>query len=179
MPDQDKQQKIKEIGLYIIVILIVMRFLIYPLSGALQRTKNLLTEEYTNYRTKQQLLVKYQQKGVVQLLTVNNPSILPRLYERDIPVARIQAEVLEALLKRAELCQLTVQNYEIPEAGVGKSVGIVPVIVRVQGPAEGFIQFLQDIAKEKKVLVIQSMEVRTMGDNTRYDLTIAAFRFLK
>jgi hypothetical protein len=179
MPDQDKQQMIKVIGLYVIIILAVMRFLIYPLHGAIKSTKNLLSDEVENYRVKQQLLMKYRQTGVAEPATVNSPTIVPRLYEKDIPVATIQAEVLESLLKKAELYRLTVQNYETPETGEGKSVGVIPVIIRVRGPAEGFIEFLQAIQKEKKALAVQSMEVRAIGADTRYDVTIAAFRLLK
>jgi hypothetical protein len=179
MPDQDKQQKIKVIGLYVIIILVMMRFLLYPLHGAVKSTKNVLADEYENYRVKQQLLMKYRQTGVAKPATDNSPTIAPRLYEKGIPIATIQAEVLEVLLKKAELYRLTVQNYEIPEAGGGNSVGVIPVIIRVKGPAEGIIEFLQAIPKEKKALAVQSMEVRTIGNETRYDLTIAAFRLLK
>lgn len=179
MLDQEKQQMVKVIGLNVIIILAVMRFLIYPLHGAIKSTKNLLSDEVENYRVKQQLLVKYQQAGVARPAAVNSPTIVPRLYEKGIPVAMIQAEVLESLLKKADLYRLTVQNYETPETGGGISVGVVPVIIRVQGPTEGFIEFLQAIQREKKALAVQSMEVRTIGDDTRYDLTIAAFRLLK
>ena len=180
MSDQDKQQKIKVIGLYVIIVLAVMRFLLYPLYGAVQSAKTLLADEYANYHAKQQLLVKYRQAGeAARPATVSSQAIVPRLYEKGIPIATIQAEVLESLLKKADLCRLTVQNYETPEAAGGKSMGVIPVVIRVQGSAEGFIQFLQEISKEKKVLSVQSMEVRTIGAETRYDLTIAAFRLLK
>jgi hypothetical protein len=179
MPDQDKQQKIKVIGLYIIITLAVLRLLIYPLYGAVKSAKNVLADEYENYRINQQLLAKYRLTGVVKPITAGSPTILPRLYEKGIPIAAIQADVLELLLKKAEFCRLTVQNYETPEAGGGTSVSVVPVIIRVQGPADGFIEFLQAIPKEEKVLAVQSMEVRTIGDNTRYELTIVAFRLLK
>jgi len=179
MPDQDKQQRIKLIGLYVIIILAVMRFLIYPLHGAIKSTKNLLSDEVENYRVKQQLLMKYRQTGVAKPATGDSQAITPRLYEKGIPVATIQAEVLESILKKAGDCKLTVHNYETPEAAGGTSVGVIPVIVRVQGPAEGFMEFLQSIQKEKKALAVQSMEVRAIGNDTRYDLTIAAFRLLK
>jgi len=178
MSNQDKQQMFKLIGLYAIILLTVFRFLIYPLSGAVQSAKILLADEYRNYQTKKQLMAKFAQSSEARP-DAGAPDIASRLYGKDIPVAAIQAEVLELLLKKAELHVIAVQNYEMPDTGGGNVVGVVPVVIRAKGATEGFIEFLKDIQKEKKALVVQSMEVRGSGNEAQYNLTIAAFRFVK
>jgi Tfp pilus assembly protein PilO len=178
MLEQDREWNIKTIGLYMIVILIIARFIIYPLRGGVTSGKSLLSDERENYRVKQQLLIKSKQINVTNNAP-GEPSLLPRLYEKNIPPTLIQAAVLESLVKKAEESRLTVYNYEMPDISEGKYIGVIPMTIRVQGPPEGFIEFVRAVEAEKKALIIQSLNIRIAGNDNRYDLTIAAFRLVQ
>jgi hypothetical protein len=170
-----KNIDIKKIGIYLIIILALIRFLIYPLHASLQEKRILLGEWYESYRLKSRVSEKQREdqgeKGIVE-----RSALFPHIYDKGVPYTNIQVEVLEQVLKIAEKDGLTILNFEMLEPGVGKGVSEVPVLVRLKGPPGPFIEILETIEKGEKALSIRSLEITKSGEDQVFSLTLSAFR---
>jgi Tfp pilus assembly protein PilO len=179
MDSESRRKEVKVIGLYLIIILVILRFLVYPLHGAVERKKLILDEQSESYRLKYQLLEK-KEKAQSGGPVVTRDAVLPYLYDSGISITQIQAEVIEEVAKLAENKGMTVLNFEMPEALAGKKVTEVPVQIRLSGKPEAFRDLLAAIGEAKKVLGIKSMEINTLsGQELSYMLVISAFRVEK
>jgi hypothetical protein len=93
---KEKNIEIKRIGIYVIVILALIRFLIYPLHASLREKKVLLEEWYENYRIKSQVLER-QREGQGIKINVEKSVLFPHLFDKGVSNAYIQSDVLEWL----------------------------------------------------------------------------------
>lgn len=173
-----KNIDIKKIGIYLIIILALLRFLIYPLQAAVQEKKTLLRELYETYQIKSQVQErqKRDQEGKILL---GKDALLPYLYDKGILYSNIQSEIIEQIINIAKEKGSTVINFEMLEPGVGKSVSEVPVLVRLKGSASPLLETLETIEKGEKVLSIRSMEIARSGQEGVVSLTLSAFRLEK
>ena len=172
---KEKNIEIKRIGIYVIIILALIRFLIYPLHASLQEKKVLLGEWYENYRIKSQVFER-QREGQGIKIVVEKNALFPHLYDKEGPNSYIQSDVLEWITKIAEKKGLTILNFEMLEPIVGKGVSELPILVRLKGAPGPFIEILEAIEKSERVLGIRSMEITKSGQDQLYSLTISAFR---
>jgi hypothetical protein len=153
---KQEQIQIKVIGIYIIVILILLRFLIYPLHGAIQEKKTLLRDLYETYRIKSQVQER-QKRDQGEKTFLGKDALLPHLYDKGIVYSNIQSGIIEQIIDIAGKKGLTVLNFEMLEPGVGKGVSEVPILVRLKGPPGPFIETLETIEKGEKALSVRSM----------------------
>ena len=120
MADNFKQKNIdiRKIGIYLIIILALIRFLIYPLHASLQKKKVLLEEWYETYRIKSQ--VQERQKRDQEKTLLGKDALLPHLYDKGIIYSNIQSEIIEQIINIAGKKGLTVLNFEMLEPGCWK-----------------------------------------------------------
>jgi len=159
------------IGLYILVILALLRFLIFPLHGAVEKKKILLSEQLETYRLKYQIQER-QRGNQGPNLIVEKSVLFPSLYDKGNSYSFIQSDVM----KLAEKTGLTVQNFEMLVPSAGKGISEVPVLIRLKGQPGGFIEILKAIEMGKKILTIKSMEINRTDPDFTFSLTLSAFR---
>ena len=170
-----EQIQMKMIGIYIIVILILLRFLIYPLHAAIQEKKTLLRDLQETYQIKSQVQARQKRdQGEKTLLGKN--ALLPHLYDKGMIYSNMQSEIVEQIINIAGKKGLTVINFEMLEPMVGKGVSEVPILVRLKGSFGPFIETLETIEKSEKVLSVRSMEITKSGQDQVFSLTLSAFR---
>lgn len=169
---------IKKIGIYLIIILALVRFLIYPLHASLHNKRVLLDEWYESYRLKSQVQER-QKRDQGEKALLGKDALLPYLYDKGILYSNIQSEIIEQIINIAGKKGLTVINFEMLEPGVGKGVSEVPVLVRLKGPPGAFIETLETIEKSEKALSVRSMEITKSGQDQVFSLTLSAFRLEK
>ena len=172
---KQKNIEIKRIGIYIIIILALIRFLIYPLHASLREKKVLLGEWNENYRIKSQVLEK-QRENLGEKTVLKKDALFPYLYDKGVPNSYIQSDVLEQVTKLAEKKGLTVLNFEMLEPVAGKGISEVPVLIRLKGKPGGFIEILKAIEMGKKILSVKSMEINRADPDFTFSLTLSAFR---
>jgi hypothetical protein len=175
---KQEQIQIKVIGVYVIVTLILLRFLIYPLHVAIQEKKTFLQDLYETYRIKSQVQER-QKRDQGEKTLLGKDALLPHLYDKGIIYSNIQSEIIEQIIDIAGKKGLTVLNFEMLEPGVGKGVSEVPILVRLKGPPGPFIETLETIEKSEKVLGTRSMEITKSGQDQVFSLTLSAFRLEK
>lgn len=176
MDNSEIKKELKTIGLYVVVILALLRIIVVPLHGAVAVKKNTFNEYYHSYVVKYRLVekIKAQQK---KKPATDKQALVHRFYRKDALFSTIQADMIEMLLKLAEKKGFNVLDFEMLEPAVGKDVSEVPVLIRMEGKAIDFIDILKSIAQGEKALQVKSLEINmATGQEMRYFLTITAFR---
>lgn len=168
-------QKLKTLGIYIVIMLTVIRFLIVPLHKNLTAKKMVFADKVEIYNTKKAFLDR--QEGGVQKDTPPDKEKLAELfYPRDQPASAVQAEVLKDLIERAEKKGLTVASFELPEVISGKGLTEANVVFRFSGRSVVVNEFLGEFEKQKRRLNPKVFETYTSGDEQFVNLTVSAFR---
>ena len=170
-----KPVQIRVIGIYVIIILALLRFLIFPLHGSIEEKKIVLGEQEETYSLKYQVFER-QRENQGEKTGVEKDTLLPHLYDRRTPNSHIQSDVLEQVTKLAEKKGLTVLNFEMLEPVAGKGISEVPILIRLRGQLGPFIELLETIERGEKVLSLRSMEISRGGQDQVFSLTISAFR---
>lgn len=169
---------IRVIGIYLILLLAAMRFLIVPMQGALKEKKALLSEYQELYRARQSLLEK-QSGGKDGMKEDEMEKASRLLYPYDSPISAIQADILKDLMAGAEKNGLTVINFELPEVAVGKDISEATVILRLRGQPSAAIELLSAIEREPRILSVKGFEASKQGDGHVFVFTVSAFRVEK
>lgn len=169
---------LKKIGIYLIIILALVRFLIYPLHASLHQKRVLLDEWYESYRLKSQVQER-QKRDQGEKALLSKDDLLPYLYDKGTLYSNIQSEIIEQIIKIAEEKGLTILNFEMLEPGAGKGVSEVPILVRMKGPPGALIGTLETLEKGEKALGVRSMEFARSGQDYNFSLTLFVFRLEK
>jgi Tfp pilus assembly protein PilO len=180
--DEKSDQKpiqIKMVGIYLIITLALLRFLVMPLHSTIQEKKAVLEEQQETYNIKYQVFERQRENQSKRTGTETgeeNDALLPHLYDKGTSNSYIYSEVLEQVTKLAEGKGLTVINFETLEPVAGKTISEVPILVRLRGQPAPFIEVLDAIKKSEKLLSIRSTEISKTGQDQFFSLTISAFR---
>jgi|SRR5262245_20466081 len=166
---------LRAFGPYLLVLLIVIRFLIMPLNSAAKQKKSLLAERQELYATEQSLLQR-QLRQEVGRFKWDDETLARLSYRKNVPDLAIQADLVKGLIEAAEKKGLTLVNYEFPDVVRDKEVSEVGVILRLQGQPRGLVDLLKAIEDFPKPLRIKSMESSKSGADVTFVLTIAAFK---
>ncbi|MDQ5984359.1 MAG: hypothetical protein CSYNP_00052 [Syntrophus sp. SKADARSKE-3] len=178
------QKDLKTIGIYLIVALALIRFLVYPLYASVDGRKKSLAEQYENYQVKVALLerqIAERQKNEHNAKSpVSDPKvILSKYYDKNIKFPNIQADLIESLIKISEKKGMTVIDFELLEPVAGPNISEIPVLIRISGQSGAFVDVLREIERSDKVLVVKSMEINKIGAEFRFFLTLSSFRIEK
>lgn len=173
-----KSIDIKKMGLYLILLLALLRFLIYPLHDSLQEKRVLLDEWYENYRLKSRVFEKLKE-GQTEKAAIERSTLLSHFYDQGVSSSYIQVEVLGQIQKLAEKNGLTLLNFEMLEPVVGKGVSEIPILIRLKGPPGPLIEILKAIEQGEKVLGIRSLEISRADPDLNFFLTLSSFRMEK
>jgi Tfp pilus assembly protein PilO len=163
-------------GVYVIVILAVTRFLIYPFHASLDNRRSALNDQRGRNHLKTRLLEKARQ-GQCEDGSQDALRMLTALYPREAPISKIQTDVLAMVSEWSESRGITVTGFEMLESISGKKIMEVPVIVRLKGRAEPLLDLLKMIRKHEKILMIRGMEISSTGQELTVSLTMKALRW--
>jgi len=166
---------VKTTGVYVILILAVLRFLVYPLHSAVKDRKALLVSRQEAYALKTRLLEQAKHARDEENVR-NTEKIRSGLYPKETRISDIQADVLAFLSQRSEGKGLTVSGFEMPDVVVGKGVSEIPVILKLAGGSKAFVELLKGIRENNKTLVVKAMEISAGSQNTTFLMTVSAFR---
>jgi len=179
MADITRQQAIRVIGLYLVIILALVRFLVYPLHTAVAGKKAGLAEQYESYSLKCRLLERQEAEHGGKAIAVDKTALSLRVYEKGVGYFDIQADIIDGIRKFTEKKGLIMVNYELPEPVLGKNVSEVPVVLKLQGKMLDFIETLKIIENGKRFLRIKAIDINKSGNDFSYSLTITALRVEK
>ena len=174
------QKEIRNIGIYLIVALALIRFLIYPLHASVDGKKKMLAEQQETYQVKTSLLGRHlsdkQKQAAGRTPATDQRAVLSKAYEKRSRFSRIQADTVESCVKLAEKKGLMVLDFELLEPATGRNISDVPVLIRISGQPGAFIDLLGEIEQNDKALKVKSMEINKAGADFRFFVTLSAFR---
>jgi len=171
-----KLPSLRAVGPYLLVLLIIIRFLIMPLQSAANQKKTLLAESEELYATEQSLLQKRLQQGGEKSRKWDDKALAQLSYPKDAPDAVIQADLVRKLIELAEKKGLTVLNFEFPDVARDKEVSEIGVILRFKGQPRGLVDLLKEVDQFPKPLSVKSVESSKSGADFTAVLTIVAYR---
>jgi Tfp pilus assembly protein PilO len=171
------QKTLKMIGVYIILLLAIFRFAVYPLQDSVGKGKIIFTELNDAFQLKVRHLERRGQDMQKPVKSwTDKDVILPYLYEKGMPFSAVQTDILENVIKSVEKKGLVVQNFEILEPVTGKTISEVPFVIRMSGKPINVLQVLQTIVSEGKFLEIKTLEINKSGPELLLNLNLTVFR---
>jgi len=174
------QKTFKAIGVYIIVILALVRFAIYPLQEFADKEKVIFTELSDAYELKARNLERKSSGGPKQAQAgVDKSQVMSYFYERATPFSEIQADVLQNIVSLSEKKGLAVQSFEMLEPVSGKLISEIPITIRLAGKPADILEVIQFVVSEKKLLSVKSLEMNKSGQELLLSLNLAAYRVEK
>jgi Tfp pilus assembly protein PilO len=166
---------VKTIGVYIIIILALLRFIIYPLHAAVKDRRAIFADQQETYLLKSRLFQQgWQTRDAEDVKDQDNVRFA--LYPRDARFSDIQTEMLTVMTKYAGKNGVNVLGFEMPEVAGGEKTSEVPVVIRLSGNAESFVKFLKSIQENKKFLTVKAMDISVSGESMTFLVTVSAFR---
>lgn len=175
-----EQRTFKVIGLYAVIILALVRFMVYPLNEAGAKKQAIYNDLYETYLLKAQHSARQDpDRGKSVDIRTDKEAIGRSLYEKVKPFSAIQVELLESIIKIAQKNGLTVQNFEMQEPTTGKIISDVPVRIVLTGKPKDQINLLKALLTDERIMVMQSLEMSNSGKDILLAMTIVAFRMEK
>jgi len=170
-----KREELRKIGIYIIVALVIINFVMKPLNSKIKQNKEMFSELKQAYLIKKEL---YEKKlYLVQTPQVSSePKSLSLLYSKDISYDLIRIKVLKWLIKEAEEKGLTITNFEILEPKRGKDITEINVLLRFKGKIKPFLEYLKMVESHEKLILIKSLELYPSGQEFNINITFSFFR---
>jgi len=179
MTDTVRQEKLRTVGIYLILILALLRFLVYPLHGAVEKEKRLYDAQRENYRLKTRLLNQQQQNGNLLSPEVKRTGLAPYLYEKTESLTQIQVDVVQRMSVLAKGKGGELVRFEILETIPEKTLSEAPVTLWFSGQPQALVNILRSVETSEKLLGIKGMEINKGPKDHVLSLTLSAYRLEK
>lgn len=170
-----KRENLRKWGIYLVVALLMINFLIKPLRSSLSQQRRMFSELKETYLLKEELYEKkllLAQKSQLQ----SEPKSLSLLYPSDIPYNSLRIKVLRWLIEKAEEKGLTITNFELPELRRGKEVTEISLLLRLKGKIKPFLEYLQAIESADKLILVKNLELYPSREEFNISVTFSFFR---
>ncbi|SEM73492.1 hypothetical protein SAMN04489760_1407 [Syntrophus gentianae] len=174
-----KQEQIKIVGIYLIIVLALLRFLIYPLYTGLEKQEQLLDELQKNYSLKLRIL-NMQQRGDAHLSpVVEKGELSPYLYDKTQSLTQVQLDIVHRLNVLAKEKGGALVRFEMLETIPRNTLSEAPVTLWFSGQPQALMNILQAAEKTGKALEIKGMEISKGTKDYLLSLTLSAYRLEK
>jgi len=179
MADKGKQDKIRTVGIYLIIVLALLRFLIYPLYHGLEKQKQVFAGQQESYQLKVRLLNQQQSRRTPITPLVERADLTPYLYENAQSLTQIQLDVVHRLNVLAKEKGGELVRFEMLETIPGKTLSEAPVTLWFSGQPPALMTILRALEKSGKPLDVKSMEISRGPKDYVLSLTLSAYRLEK
>jgi len=169
----------KTLGVYIIIIIVILKFALIPLDSSLKAKRVILNEYIDTYRMRSYMQGRHVPAPEANISVEEERRLLKLIAHKDSPVAAIQHETLKSVIKNAEKNGLTVVNFELPDATKGKNITGVSVLLRVKGMSKGLLGLLKEIKNMERLTDVRGIETAKSGDEFFFTITLTAYRMEK
>lgn len=170
------RKQLKVIGVYALVILSIIRFLLLPLHRSVSEKKALLGEAEETYRMRVLQVERQKVSATLKAKDSAGDIVLKGVYGKDTGYNTIQTETLGSILGLAAKRGLAVVNFELPDAVVLTDISEVPIILRLKGDAPSLKALLKDIGGGDKIMRIKNFETALSGGELSITITASSFR---
>lgn len=166
----------KTVGIYLIIILASMKFVLVPINNSLNAKKAVLNEYLDTYRTRSLIIQKHISIPETEKTGEEKERFLKLINPKDSPVPAIQSKTLRSVIEKAEKNGFTVLNFELPEAPTGKNITEVPLLVRLKGTPKALTNLLKDVKKMASLTEIKGLQIEKSGNECLFTITLTTYR---
>lgn len=167
------RNELTKIGIYLVIILIILRFAITPLNSQIKEKNELLSQVAQSYSLKQEI---YERKVAEAEKAKKAPEATKYVYAKRFSYNAIRNTVLNWLLDEAEKKGLSIVNFELPEIKKGKVLSEMNVTIRLKGKIKSVLDFVDMIEQTDKLLLVKNLDISRTGQEYNITLGVAFFR---
>lgn len=170
--DQKDPKQLKKIGLYLLIVLSIIRFVSVPLNNTVKEKKTTIGQYLDTYQSKVELLKRHRPSEDAPELGGISTKLLHSNGKRD---STVQTEILSFTTRTAEEEGLSVINFELIEAVEEPLYKEIPIFIRLKGNIENSLEFFKAIQKKTPVLRTIDMEFVVGREDCRINLRLAGY----
>jgi hypothetical protein len=174
MTTTDNKATLKSIGIYFILLLALLRFLVYPLHNKVETRKKILVEQKASYTQKIRVWKTLCSRAATP--PVQKVALAPYLYEKSSDITSIQLDVVARLSRIAREQGGNMLRFELLEGVPGKSLSEAPLTVWFEGSSQALMEILRGLEETEKNLGVKEMAINKRSDGLVLSLTLSAYR---
>ncbi|MEO5355982.1 MAG: GspMb/PilO family protein [Nitrospirae bacterium YQR-1] len=171
------KERMRKIGFFVIVLLTIARFGLFPLRSEVERKKSVIEDYRVTYASKMELLQRYSSVDMNDYPEVNQ-ELSTLVFPKESNKTSVQTDVLKFITTTAESKHLNVSNFQMVEGSEGPVVTEVSVMVKVKGKPKQIIGFLREIQTHKPLVRIKNTEIN-QGSESEYSVKIVASGYIR
>lgn len=173
-----KKEKLQLFGLYVVIILIFIRFFVVPYSKSVDKKKELLNNYIETYQTNTERIKRLEDiKRLEQKKLALKKTIEKKFYPKNEKDTQIQVDVLKQLIQLAVKNNLEFINFELIPPQTGKTITQIDVLLRINGQPKDFVKFLNAQMKENQKIHLVGLQIVKSADNKfLYTLTFRVYK---
>ena len=172
-----KKEDLRILGIYLVVILALVRLVLLPLNNSLRAKKTMLDEYRETYRTK---MMTEQKQGYADKergrLEAGEKKLALSIYPKDSSAQAIQVEVLRMVLKTAEKNKVSVLSYEFPDPLQGKNLSEVSMQLKLSAAPAAMVKFLKELEGTKRLMDVTNFRADRNVNNLDAALTLSVYK---
>ena len=169
----------KKLGIYIIIILSILRFIIYPMNEKIKEDKSKLNSKLKDYMEDIKL---YTSKKIEtpKEETKSSKISIENLHKSDEKAKDIQISIAKIVKKYAKKNNISIQSIEMPKPSKTKYIEQIDVKIRLstQDPYKIFSLF-QYLEAMPKYTIIRETQINAFGANVNFYFTITTYKLVK
>lgn len=169
----------KKLGIYIIIILSILRFIIYPMNEKIKEDKSKLNSKLKDYMEDIKL---YTSKKIEtpKEETKSSKISIENLHKSDEKAKDIQISIAKIVKKYAKKNNISIQSIEMPKPSKTKYIEQIDVKIRLstQDPYKIF-SLLQYLEAMPKYTIIRETQINAFGANVNFYFTITTYKLVK
>jgi len=179
LKDSYKNIDRKKLGIYLIIILSILRFVIYPMKEELKKDKERLNSKLQDYMEDIKLYTSKKIKQPRQNIS-NNQISIENLYDKNAKSKDIQISLAKLVKKYAKQNNINLQSIEMPKPSKTKYIEQIDIKVRLStnDPYKVFSLF-QYLEAMPKYTVIRETQVNIFGQNVNFYFTVSTYKLVR
>lgn len=179
LKDSYKNIDRKKLGIYLIIILSILRFVIYPMKEELKKDKERLNSKLQDYMEDIKLYTSKKIKQPRQNIS-NNQISIENLYDKNAKSKDIQISLAKLVKKYAKQNNISLQSIEMPKPSKTKYIEQIDIKVRLStnDPYKVFSLF-QYLEAMPKYTVIRETQVNIFGQNVNFYFTVSTYKLVR
>ncbi|GAB6077913.1 hypothetical protein [Hydrogenobaculum acidophilum] len=179
LKDSYKNIDRKKLGIYLIIILSILRFVIYPMKEELKKDKERLNSKLQNYMEDIKLYTSKKIKQPKQNIS-NNEISIENLYDENTKSKDIQIYLAKLVKKYAKKANINLQSIEMPKPSKTKYIEQIDIKVRLStnDPYKVFSLF-QYLEAMPKYTVVREAQINSFGQIVNFYFTVSTYKLVK
>lgn len=174
-----KRETLRLILIYIIFILLFLKFGVFPLKESLEEKKKVYLEYAETYFQKKALLEKKKEiiEEVSEKAQENLKEEIPGyIYPKEADPFEIQLKLAEEIKNIAQNKKLEILGFDLLPLSYGKRLTEISLSFRLKGKPKDAIEFLKILEKREKKIFFKELTISESARQVNLNFTLSVFK---